>query len=201
MSSDFLINEYNMCFDQMKHYDDMQLDILKFSIGLSSTIFTALLAIYKLSSSHNSYSWAIISAICLATSLGIFLLSWKMVKNRLYFVFPARQVNAIRKYLIQKEEPNFMEFNKMYLSVDFSAAKLLSTHMIMIFGTNILSGIFVSAGLISLSAYFYSVSTRSVLIGGLIAFLLILSNQIAILIYLTLKSHKSGDEAVHNKNK
>ncbi len=51
------------------------------------------------------------------------LLYLAMLQNRLYFVFVARQPNAIRGYLI-KVAAEWFEKNQMYTSTNFPALKL-----------------------------------------------------------------------------
>jgi hypothetical protein len=60
---------------------------------------------------------AILSGLVFIATLLLFL---ALLQNRLYFVYVARQLNAIRGYLMQVEAHDFKN-NQMYTSTNFPA--------------------------------------------------------------------------------
>lgn len=113
-SMDFLINEYNQCFEQMRHYDNVQGFMMSFGISFYTAIATLMYFIYKQNivepMKHNYIKFVIL----LAFYVGL-LLFFFFIRNRRYFAIVARQVNSIRNYFLNNSELNFIMYNKMYI--------------------------------------------------------------------------------------
>lgn len=201
MNNDFLYKEYEENFEQLRYYDDRQMALLKFSIILSSSVATAVLAIDKIFPWNSPNFFLILLFLSFIVFLGNTLLLFSMVVNRMYFIYPVRQVNSIRKYLITEESPNFLPHNQMYLTADVSALKPFSIHSFQMLAVALLASIFFSFFLFSLLKY-YSVkslwlSLNLSVIGGIIYLII---NILAVIIYFVSKAQKNCDQAVHNKS-
>ncbi|MBR9706689.1 hypothetical protein GOV14_06660 [Candidatus Pacearchaeota archaeon] len=171
------------------------MSMIKFMVGISSLIPTSLLAIFKLSGGEiGPFYWLLQGVVFLVTFFALLIVFLYLVQTRLYFVYPTRQLNAIRKYYLEKDKQDF-EYNQMYTNYRFSAFKWMSTHTFIIFGVSIISTVFWIGGVLSLATYFGVESKWGVsLISGFI--LLVLSNFLAGR-YLKNKSRLAADDAVH----
>jgi len=78
------------------------MSLMKYTTGLSSSVISIIFAFHKLNSTSIQADWGFIFLISSITSLGLIALFVAMVQNRLYFIYPARQVNAIRKKHVRK---------------------------------------------------------------------------------------------------
>ncbi|GBE04595.1 hypothetical protein BMS3Abin10_00211 [bacterium BMS3Abin10] len=193
----FLLKEYEECFNQLRYYDDRQLSLLKFSITISSSIATAILALYNIFGITSETFWLILMFLGCLVSFGLCLITAAMVQNRLYFIYPTRQVNAIRQFMISNNIPEFLEHNQMYLDSKFPAFKWRSIQTIMIVGNNVLATVYFALSILS----FYKIknsmgeiSLDAVFWWSIIFFfLLFLSSSI----YLIIKGKKNSDAAIH----
>lgn len=142
--NEFLKVEYQSCMDLVKYYDQRQVSMLQFSSGLSSAVCTALLALYKNTQIVTPGFWSLVAVVTIVTLLGLIGFLAVMVQNRLYFVFPARQLNAIRKYALSNaDDGKFLDQNRMYLDADFPAFKMASGQTSMLAMVSLQIGVFV----------------------------------------------------------
>lgn len=128
--NEFLKVEYERCLDLLKYYDERHQSFVKFAAGLSSGVPTLLLAIFQLGNDANQYFWQFTALISAVTTIGLLSTFTVLVQLRLYFIYPARQVNALRKYFLQNEANDFSE-NQMYLDANFNAFKWTSSHTLL----------------------------------------------------------------------
>lgn len=141
MPSEFLYKEYQLCFEQLRYYDTRHTDLLKYSFTLTTSIAAAQFTIYKVlgSASNNFYaSQVFLSTIVFIASL---LLFFGMLKNRVYFVMVARQINAIREYMLTTEASGFKN-NQLYTSTTFPVLNLSSIHTFQLIGIALISSLF-----------------------------------------------------------
>ncbi len=94
----FLLEEYSQCFQQMRHYDNIRLSLIKFAFSFYSAIGTIVFAVYNYSNANGmSYSTKIfLDAFLTFTFLVGLIIVSMLTQNRKYFVLVARQVNGIR---------------------------------------------------------------------------------------------------------
>ena len=128
----FLQVEYEECLDLLKHYDERHISLVKFTTGVSSSAVTLILGFYSLSSNALPYFWYFAAVLAGIAAIGLLALFAAMVQNRLYFIYPARQVNAIRRAMLDKLVPEFSD-NQMYITTDVRPFKLMSLHTLMNF--------------------------------------------------------------------
>lgn len=123
--------EYQTCIELLRYYDQRQVSALQFSAGLSSAVATALLALLQGAQTITVPFLQLVALVSGVTALGLAALLAMMVQTRLYFVYPARQANAIRKAELARLGSGFTE-NRMYLDTEFPAFKLLSAQSAML---------------------------------------------------------------------
>ena len=101
-----------------------------------------LLAIFQLGNDVAMYFWQLTAAISIGTVLGLLALYTVMIQTRLYFIYPVRQVNAIRKTALQSQDE--FKNNQMYLDTKFSAFKWLSSQTLLNGFVALQIGVFIS---------------------------------------------------------
>lgn len=194
--NDFLKVEYEQCLSLIKHYDDRQMAYMKFASGLSSSVISIIFAFHKLKNGTTVIDWGFISIISLVTSLSLLSLLLAMIQNRLYFVYPARQVNALRNTFLLQVADEFKE-NQMYTSTKISAFKWFSAQSFMVLFVIVQIGIYV--GLLHYSFIFATTNEAPCLLWSIIISILFTVILYAILrTYLVVKSKQSADESVHS---
>ncbi len=122
--------EYKECLASLKYYDDRYLSILKFATGISSAVPPVIFALYNLDIETDLEYWNFVTFLSLITALGLSALFVAMIQNRLYFIYPARQVNSIRKSQFLGKNPPIFQ-NQMYTDVDINAFKWMSSQTLM----------------------------------------------------------------------
>lgn len=148
MDNTYLMKEYELCFAQLRFYDERHESILKYIFSLATAVATAGVAVYKLLNGATAAFFlceVLLSGIVFIATL---LLGFAMLQNRLYFVYVARQLNAIRGYLMKTAAGEFKD-NQMYTSTDFPALKPFSVHTFQLLGAALISAVF--AGLCAYS--------------------------------------------------
>jgi hypothetical protein len=194
MRQDFLLKEYELCFEQLRFYDNKHSDILKFLFTLTSAVATAQFAIYKFFKAPTQGFFlcqTFLSSIVFVASALLFL---AMLQNRLYFVFVTRQINAIRKFLLETEAREFKD-NQLYTSTDFPALKPFSVHTLQLLGAALISSLFAAVSAYSIYPAFDRPRCWWFAIA---AFLLVsLFELIGGITYLALLGKKTADKAIH----
>jgi len=127
LSNVFLHKEYELCYGQLRFYDERQTNLLKYLFTLTSTVAAAQFALYKVFNSPNHDFFLCLAFLSTVVFMGSLLIFLSMLQNRLYFVYMARQINAIRGHLMRHEAPKFTE-NQLYTKTDFSAIKPFSVY-------------------------------------------------------------------------
>jgi hypothetical protein len=197
MANEYLLKEYEFCFDQLRFYDTRQETLLKYLCTLTSVIATAEFAVYQLLHGATVDFLECEAVLCGLVFIATLLLLLAMVQNRLYFVFVARQLNAIRGYLMEVAADGFKK-NQLYTSTNFPALKPLSVHTFQLVGAALISSLFAGAAI-------YGVVARS---GGK-PDLFAASTALGVLIvevgggmlHLNLQSKKTADKAIHHNTK
>jgi hypothetical protein len=127
---DFLKIEYERCLDLIKHYDARHVSLVKFSTTISTSAISLVVALYTLNSGIPPHFWALVAVLMAVAALGLLVLFLAMTQNRLYFIYPARQVNAIRRAMLSRVTSEFSD-NQMYVTTQISAFKFRSLHSFM----------------------------------------------------------------------
>ena len=196
MSNEYLMKEYELCFQQLRYYDDRNTNLLKYLFSLTSAIATAQFAVYKFLQGPSLDFFvcqAFLSSIVFISTLLLYL---ALLQNRLYFVYIARQLNAIRGYLMENEAPQFRN-NQLYTSTDFPALKPGSVHTFQLLGAAFLSSLF--AGISAYSFYPSVGKLPCVATASLTFFLVLITEIIGGMVYLSSASKKSADHAIHGQ--
>lgn len=191
----FLIKEYEFCFDQLRFYDNRNENLLKYLITLTTSVAMAQFAIYKLIQVFNERFFKLQLFLSVVVFIASLLLFFMMLQNRLYFVYTAKQINAIRSFYLETEATDFKN-NQMYTSTNFSAFKTFSVHSFQLLGSALLCGLFFSSiiySIINLTQTTIHVKTWcSISYIFVSIFLLIISA-----LYLKFLGNKNADEAIH----
>lgn len=191
---EFIKTEYEQCLSLVKYYDERHQSLVKFCAGLSSAVPSLLLAIFQLGNDVAIHFWKFTAVISIGTALGLLAIFTVLIQTRLYFIYPVRQVNAIRKEVLITQSG--FSNNQMYLDTNFSAFKWTSSQTLLNGFVALQVGLFV--GLFVFSIYFNTVDISCLpwyaVIAGLIFALAIFSLSAW---YLISKSKLHPDASVH----
>jgi hypothetical protein len=187
--------EYTQCLSLLKYYDEKQTSLVKFATAISTGMPAIFFGLQKNGGFDQTVYLQMTALLSFIICISLLVIYIALVQNRLYFVYPARQVNAIRKAILSSRlKPAFA--NQMYTDVNFNAFKFLSTHTL----TNALVAIQVStfSGLgsysfVALNAPNCSPMRTALLIAALLAIALWTLSSI----YLYKVSKYHPDKSVH----
>lgn len=195
--SNFWETEYKECLSLLKYYDERHQSLVKFAAGLSSAIPSLLMSIYGLKNINQAIFWNFTLFISALTALGLITIFTVMVQNRLYFVYPTRQVNALRQYFLSEDGNKFNQ-NQMYLSTTFNAFKLLSTQTLLNLFVCLQIGLFIG---ISRFSYSFDGIEIDLLIKKSACYAIFTSIVVFIIasLYLHTESKKHPDMSIHRQ--
>lgn len=192
----FLEAEYGHCYEQLRYYDTRQEELLKYLATLTSAMATAQFALFKAFGAMTSQFFgaqAFLSVVVFVASVLLYLM---MLQNRLYFVFTARQLNAIRGHMLRTVAKDFAT-NQLYTSTKFSAFKWSSVQAIQILGASLVSALFAAASTFGL---LNALKTSDDFKGPALVFLAVWATEvIGGATYLKGASKKSADETIHSE--
>jgi hypothetical protein len=196
MSNEFLYKEYELNYEQLRFYDSRQSSIFQYLFTLTASVATAQFALYKFLTAPTPEFYKCHLFLSCIVFIATILLFLSMLQNRLYFVFTARQLNAIREYLLKTDSPEFKN-NQLYTSTKFPALKPLSVHTFQLVGAVLISSMFAGSAMYALFPILNKPPSWkwSILIFILIAIIEFLYG----FIYLYTQDRKTADEAIHLK--
>jgi hypothetical protein len=130
------------------------------------------------------------SGICFIIFIVIAIILSIMLRNRLYFTYVARQLNAIRNFLLEKDAPRFRD-NQMYRKTDLSALNFMSTQTLMMIAVAFISALYFSASIYSYSIVMQNIYDfdRAAWFGVFIFAVEMITSSV----YLLLKNKKTAD--------
>jgi hypothetical protein len=149
VANEYLLKEYEFCFEQLRFYDARAESLLKYLCTLTSSVTVALFAVYQLQHGASAGFYKCTSFLSGLVTIATLLLILAMIQNRLYFVYVARQLNAIRGHLMEVAADGFTN-NQMYTSTDFPALKPVSVHSIQLLCAVLISSLFAGVATYSL---------------------------------------------------
>ena len=127
--------------DPLRFYDQRHENILMYTFSLTAAAATAQFAIYKILNGASVIFFKFAATLSGLVFVATLLLYMALLQNRLYFVYAARQLNAIRGYMMEAEAKGFKN-NQMYTSFDFPALKSFSVHTFTLIGVALISSLF-----------------------------------------------------------
>jgi hypothetical protein len=194
MANEYLLKEYELCFEQLRFYDTRQESLLKYLCSLSAAVATAQFAVFQLLHGPTAGFLACEALLSGLVFIATLLLYLAMLQNRLYFVFVARQLNAIRGYLMKVAAEGF-EKNQMYTSTNFPALKPMSVHTLQLIGAALISSLFAGASAYGVSAAFMCGQKVALAVGTvLVVFIIEVGGGM-----MHLLGQGSADKVIHGK--
>jgi hypothetical protein len=110
----FLEADFNQCFQQMRHYDCLNYEIIKFMASAYVALIGAGIGLYEFGiTKGQDYTLVILITFAIAFLLGLFMYM-SLIRNRVYYVHVTRYVNEIRKTFLDKKPLGFENKSKMY---------------------------------------------------------------------------------------
>ncbi len=196
MDNAFLYKEYEECFTQLRFYDERQMGLVNFVLTLSSTAATLVFGFYKIFEKDISKFLLAQNILSLIIYISTTVIIAGMIQNRIYFTICAKQINAIRKYMLKTEVPDFKE-NQMYVSTNFRVFKFFSVQTLMILGVLVISVIYLGSFIFSLC----EIIGISNSLGKAFRFSFIFMGLklCMVILYFKIKSQSSADKAIHGE--
>jgi len=197
MSIEYLLKEYELSYKQLQYYDDRHSNILKYTFTLTSSVATAQFAIFRFFQGATQDLFAFQAILSVIVFVATLLLYLAMLQNRLYFFFMARQLNAIRGYLMITEAGDFHS-NQLYTSTDFPVLKPTSVHTFQLLGVALISSLFAGMSAYALNPAFGNEASKLI---ACIVFMIIAAVEIVGgIIYLSSVGKKSADHVIHGES-
>jgi hypothetical protein len=149
-STRFLERDFTEAFAQIRHYDEIGWDIVKFSlsqmlVGVASSWTIYALAVQKDSPPDLKDNWSIAVSGILFISFCFSVLAIRLLsKSRVYFVRAARYINEHRSFFLSTNPIGFANKTRFYMDFtkpdfyDFSSTQLISISIITLNGSLIL---------------------------------------------------------------
>ena len=110
----FLENDFNQCFQQMRHYDSQITDLLKFIFTAYTALIGLAIGLYKYGLEKAiDFSSAAVASLSVGLIIGIFMFG-VIIRNRVYFVQVARYVNEQREFYFKHKPVSFQNKSGMY---------------------------------------------------------------------------------------
>ena len=196
MPSEFLLKEYDLCFEQLRFYDTRQEELLKYLFTLTSATAAAQFAVLQFLGKPTTLFFASQGFLFLVVFTASVLLYLMMLQNRLYFVFIARQINAIRAHMLLTDAPAFTH-NQLYTSTTFSAFKWSSVHSMQMLGAALISALFAA---VSTYGVLHVLGSQCAIASStLVCAAVGVTEVVGGAIYLKQASKKKVDKAIHPK--
>lgn len=197
MTIEYLLKEYELSFEQLRFYDKRQENLTKYLCTLTSAVATAIFAVFQLTRGATTDFLNLAALIAGLVFIATLLLFLAMLQNRLYFVFVARQINAIRGHLMEAEGEGFKK-NQMYTSTNFPALKPMSTHTLQLVGAALISSAYAGGTAYGMVAAAHC-GLAPIMAGAAAAVTLIIEAGGGIA-YLLVQGKKSADTAIHRRH-
>lgn len=154
--SSFLQIDFTQCFEQMRHYDQMQMALLKFAYTGYTAIVSGSYILLKIGETKEMSFTPVIVLLLLVSFLIGLIVSSIFIRNRYYFVVVSRHVNELRdmfsgdKFLTSKSKSGISkEFGKTSYWNPFSS-HMLAFYLLSVLNSSLFAG---AVYIIGISAY------------------------------------------------
>ena len=196
-SVDYLISEYEQCFQQMRHYDTTQNTLLTFALTGYIAIFAAVYTLYQYST-NNPIKYTFLTMIFILSTIAGIIVLMTLARNRVYYTAVAKQVNRIRNYFLSNSELDFIRYNNCYVSYDKPKNFYwLSTYAMYIVVISLFNASLIGSGVVMFNRFIvnkdFNISLAFGIITGLIMMVLEL---IYVVKYFHRNDSKNADDAV-----
>ncbi len=101
---EFLLVEFQQCFEHMRHYDNSRIALMKFLMSFYSILPPLIYGTFNIFYHQLTNFFFYLYLFLLVVFLFGFLMLGMLIQNRKYFVRVARQVNTIRRYFWNKRD-------------------------------------------------------------------------------------------------
>jgi len=167
----FILEEFNQCYEHMRHYDNVKLSVAKFGFSFYSAIATISFVLeryFYIEKSVNSVHLFLAGLLCFAYLIGIMLI-YILLQNRLYFVKVAKQTNSIRKVCLSQLNFEFKNFLPTETSRPYPL-NFRSTHILLILLFILVNSILVGFAL-AFGLLYFGTPSIIVIVAGILTFL------------------------------
>jgi len=161
----FLLNDFNQCFQQLRHYDSQIVDIFKWGFALYTFIIATSIGLYQFGKEKVIDFSLSTTALLLLGVINGFILLMLMIRNRKYYVRVCRYINEQRCFFFEKLQTNFENLSGMYVDRQYPEyVNWRSTHSFFLYICTLFNSLLLSVAIYK--------NLKPNLISGLIALLL-----------------------------
>lgn len=96
--TNFVMKDFELCFAQLKFYDDREISALRYLFLISSGVASLVATVYGVIESTTPELFGFISFLSLAVFITTLVLYMSALQNRVYFARTASYLNKIRKH-------------------------------------------------------------------------------------------------------
>ena len=187
---DFLKMEFPQSVNLVMFYDTRQNELVKFASGLAAAVPTAILAFRGTSGTSAKTTLGFTAVVAMVGVISLVSIFAALVQNRVYFVFSAREANALRARMIEALTGlDKTEKNLMYQRHDFPMFVPLSSHTLQLAFVALQAGSLVGIVAFALGCPIGGASVTAIVFSA-----------VAVLVaarYLSAKGQQTADNAVH----
>ena len=191
-SVSFLENDFNQCFQQVRHYDSQIFNIFKYLATFYTTVAGVAVGLYQFSIEKNvDIRTALLIGLSIALMFGIFMFPL-IIRNRVYFVICMRYINEHRGFFLSTKPLGFE--NKCGMYTDYKQPpffSIFSSHSGLLYVLSMLNSLL-------LGVIFY-IGNINLIISIFICAFLFFGLLISGIAYLKSRENKSAPKAVFGK--
>lgn len=172
MDNNFLLKEYELCFEHLRYYDSRNTQILEFIFGFTSATATLQFAMYKFLSGTIADLFIFQTFLSGVTATASLLFYFAMLRNRIYIIHFVRQINSIRRYMLSTGSIGFN--NRLYTNPNVKVFSLTSFNTTQLIGVALASAFFFGIFCYCLASIFLNVIYACYIVIASALFLIIL---------------------------
>jgi hypothetical protein len=134
---EFTRKDFELCFEQLKFYDDRQISALKYIFLISSGAASLVFTVYGLVETANPVFFGFLAFLAFVIFLTTLILYCSALQNRIYFVLTAGHINRIRKYFMYQLIPDDYYYYERRFALNWKSA-----HTYIMVGSTVFSALF-----------------------------------------------------------
>lgn len=159
----FLLSEYEQCFEQMRHHNNISISLIKFTFTGFVAVFSGSFALFKYLTGED-YQEIIVGCVLLLSFVAGIVALIMILRNRLYFIVVSRQTNSLRNYFLNNMMFDYIKYNICYLNPDYPPAfNPKSSYTLQLLIVALINGIIGGVGFYFVIRYFFNLANPLIL--------------------------------------
>lgn len=181
---DFFMKDFELCFGQLKFYDDREISALRYIFLISSGVASLISTVYGVVEKTTPEFFGFISFLSLAVFITTLVLYMSALQNRVYFARTASHMNKIRDYFTEGTPLSESFYQKKRPALSWT-----SVHTYVLMGAALFSSMYF--GLFYLTKYLAVDQTPSLKMSIIVAVIVAVVEIVGGAVYLWWQDRKS----------